>query len=176
MDYVRKLDAVLPSSRSVGLVAGALAVGLMLLTIGEAAREQIARFPPPPPSPADRAAALPRAASAWRVVAGRLQARFADQPLEVGEVWTRRDGRICGLVDARRSNTDDMERFFTTADLHPQLQRDDPWAFIAPWTACLDDRVVELHAGSEQTGLCASARGRSSVLGRAFLCVGWRPE
>ncbi len=164
------------SPRRVGVAAAWSTLALLVILTGQTVREMISRLPPPPPTPAQSAAALPGATRDWRVVSTRLQARFSDKPLELGEVWATRTGRMCGFVTARKSNTDDRERFYATPDLRPHMQVDDPYAFIDVWTACLDDRWVELHAGSEQTGLCASPRGRSSVLARTYLCVGWTPE
>ena len=181
--YTRKpssspLDAFarVVSPQRVGGVAGWVMLGLILVLTVMVVREQVALLPPRPPTPAERAAARPGAMRAWRVVAARLQTRFADKPLEVGEVWATRTGRVCGVADERKTNTDDMERFYTTPDLQPHMQDDDQYAFMGVWKACLDDRWVEIRAGSEQTGLCASARGRSSILARTHLCVGWTPE
>jgi hypothetical protein len=69
-----------------------------------------------------------------------------------------------------------MERFFTTPDLPAHFKDEDIQAFIPVWKDCLDDRWVELHAGSEQTGFCASAHARSTRIAREFLCVHWRPD
>jgi len=168
--------AAVVSPRRVGAVAGGVMLGLVLLLTVMIVREQIALLPPRPPTPAESAAARPWATHDWQVVAARLQTRFSDKPLELGEVWATRTGRICGVVDERKSNTDDMERFYTTPDLRPHMQDENLYAFIGVWGQCLDDRWVELHAGSEQTGLCASARGRSSILARTYLCVNWTPE
>ena len=139
-------------------------------------REQIAELPPRPPTPAERAAARPTAMRNWRQVAAKLQARFPDRPLETGEVWATRTGRICGFVNRRQTNTDDMERFFTTSNLKAHFKDEDIYLFIRAWKDCLDDRWVELHAGHEQTGFCASAHARATRLARQFLCVDWTPQ
>jgi len=151
-------------------------LGLIFILSVMVVREQVALLPPRGPTPAQSAASRPLAMRRWQVVKRRLQARFSDKPLELGEVWATRTGRICGVANERKTNTDDMERFYTTSDLKPHMQDDDAYAFMGVWKVCLDDRWVELHAGSEQTGLCASARGRSTLLARTYLCVGWRPE
>ena len=138
--------------------------------------ELIGQLPPPPPTPAESAEARPAAAGTWVLVSGKLQARFPDRPLETGEVWSTRTGRVCGFVNRRRTNSDDMERFFTTPNLEAHFQDEDIYAFMPVWKACLDDRWVVLHEGVEDTGFCASAHARSSRIAQDILCVGWRPD
>lgn len=158
----------------------ALANSAMLIMIGVitvmALGEQIAALPPRPPTPAERTAARPLDVQAWRRARAKLQARFPDRPLETGEVWATRTGRLCGFVNERSTNTDDMERFYTTPDLEAHFKDEDIYTFIPAWKDCLDDRWVELHVGHEQTGFCASAHARASRIARDFLCVNWRPE
>ncbi len=168
--------AAVVSPQRVGKLASLVMVGMIVATAVLAVRDQLSLFPPPPPTPAETAAARPQATRDWAMVAARLQARFDDKPLEVGEVWATRTGRICGFVDARRTNTDNIQPFFTTPDLKPHMKGDDLWAFMGVWKGCLDDRWVELHVGTEQTGFCASARASRSTIARQTLCVGYTPQ
>jgi hypothetical protein len=83
----------------------------------------------------------------------------------VGEVWATRRFRICGYANARSSAVDDMTPFFSV-DGEPRLKADNIFVYVLVWQACLKDRWVELHAGTEQTGKCGSEHFRASVLGR----------
>jgi hypothetical protein len=139
----------------------------------EIAKDQIAHWPPAPPTPAETQAARPSAEERWRLVHAGLSSRLANPTPEVGEVWATRSGRICGYVDDRVAAVDGMTRFYSVG-LRPMLEHDNEALYRQVWTGCIDSRWVELHAGSEKTGFCASARGRNSVLGR-ILCAGWMP-
>ncbi len=136
------------------------------------AKDQIALWQPPPPTPEETAAAAPRALADWKVAYARLSARLADPPPEVGEVWATRSGRICGFVNDRQSAVDGMRRFYTVGAI-PLLQSEED-QYRRVWTGCINSRWVELHAGSEKTGFCATRRGRRSVLGQV-ICAGWAP-
>jgi hypothetical protein len=83
--------------------------------------------------------------------------------LEFGKVWTTHTGRICGLVDHREAAVDNMTPFYTVG-LVPILREDDPPRYFHEWLYCIGDYVVELHAGSQDTGFCASRHGRSTVI------------
>jgi hypothetical protein len=166
----------MPLSTPVAAFGNSAMLALILVATAMIVAEQIALLPPPPPTPVESNKARPEATRRWRIAAARLQARFPDRPLETGEVWATRTGRICGFVNKRASNTDDMERFFTTPELDAHFKDEDIDAFMPIWKACLDDRWVELHAGSEQTGFCASAHARSTRIARDYLCVNWTAE
>jgi len=129
------------------------------------AADQIALLPSPPPTPAERAAAAPGAWARWRLVYARLQRRLPQPPPELGEVWTTRTGRICGLVNSKDTAVNAMTRFYTVG-LEPKLRTDDPRQYFRLWMDCADTRWVILHEGTEQEGFCASALARASRLGR----------
>jgi hypothetical protein len=155
-----------------GVGMALMAVWLTALVLGMV-EDQVALWPPPPPTPAQTAAAAPGARADWAVVYARLSARLTDPPPEVGEVWASRSGRICGFVNDRESAVDGMRRFYTVG-LRPLLQSDNGKLYRSVWVGCINSRWVELHAGSEKTGFCATTRGRRSVLGRV-ICAGWTP-
>ena len=165
-------SAPIPASWLNRIGLGLMAVWVAAM-VGGVVQDQATLWPPPPPTPAETAAATPRAKADWAVVYARLATRLADPPPEVGEVWATRSGRICGFVDDRETAVDSMRRFYTVG-LRPRLQQDDEAAYRRVWTGCINSRWVELHAGSEKTGFCATTRGRRSVLGRV-ICAGWTP-
>ena len=127
----------------------------------------LAMRPTAPPTPAELKAARPRAWADWVVVYGRLYRRLPQPPPELGEVWTVRSGRICGVVNSKEAAVHHMTRFYTVNRV-PVLREDDERQYIPAWLDCLDTRWFELHAGTEQTGFCASALGRATVFGQGY--------
>jgi hypothetical protein len=160
-----------PWSSRIGMIGGCVLVGWFGLAVVQAGREMAVLMPPRPLTPAELARVRPRAEADWPVVYRRLAARLPEPPPELGEVWAMRTGRICGFVDDRESGVDDMTRFYTTGGI-PHLKDDDHREYLHAWTECLNDRAVELHAGTEQTGFCATRRGRNSFIGRHLFCLG----
>ena len=141
----------------------------MGLTVALIVGEQIAMLPPPPPTPAQVAAATPKAQADWRLVYAQLYRRLDHRSFEtgpeLGKVWATRDGRICGYVNKREAAVDNMMPFFTVG-LRPVLRSDDPRRYFRDWLSCIGNHWVELHAGSEESGTCASRHGRETELGR----------
>jgi hypothetical protein len=117
----------------------------------------------PPPSPEQAARYRPLAQTEWRIVRANLEQRL-DQtlPLELGAVWSTRTGQICGLVNGRGSfgGLTAMTRFYTV-DQRPMFHQDvEHVAFQRAWFQCRRDQYVMLHAGTMETGFCASEAGR----------------
>ena len=98
----------------------------------------------------------------WASVKPRLIARLA-QPhsLELGKVWARRDGRVCGLVNGWGSfgGLTGMTRFYAQGD-EPVFKQDGGTGFEEEWWACRRDRYVTLREGSEETGFCPTRLGQ----------------
>lgn len=168
-------DAVRPSRRQsaiwmarINAVIGPLMIGWLGLTVAVIVYEQIAMLPLPPPTPAQLEAATPGARADWAVVYAQLHRRIPRPPPELGRVWATRSGRICGYVNSREAGVDFMTPFFTVGR-RPVLREDDEHLYFREWLSCLGDYWVDLHAGTEDTGFCASRHGRSSVLGE-LLC------
>ncbi len=119
-----------------------------------------------PRSPAREGAELIAAKSMarvrWASVKPRLIARLA-QPhaLELGQVWARRDGRVCGLVNGWGSfgGLTGMTRFYAQGD-EPVFKQDDRPDFEEEWWACRRDRYVVIRQGSEETGFCPTRLGQ----------------
>ena len=109
----------------------------------------------------------------WASVKPRLIARLA-QPhsLELGRVWARRDGRVCGLVNGWGSfgGLTGMTRFYAQGD-EPVFKQDGRPSFEEEWWACERDRYVIIREGSEETGFCPTKMGRE----RCFDVVYGRP-
>ena len=110
----------------------------------------------------------------WAGVKPRLIARLA-QPhsLELGKVWARRDGRVCGLVNGWGSfgGLTGMTRFYAQGD-EPVFKQDGRPGFEEEWWACRRDRYVIIREGSEETGFCPTKLGQQ----RCFDVVYGRPE
>lgn len=110
----------------------------------------------------------------WASVKPRLIARLA-QPhaLELGKVWARRDGRVCGLVNGWGSfgGLTGMTRFYAQGD-EPVFKQDGRPDFENEWWACKRDRYVVIREGSEETGFCPTKLGQE----RCFDVVYGRPE
>ena len=98
----------------------------------------------------------------WATVEPRLVARL-NQPnaLELGRVWARRDGRVCGLVHGWGSfgGLTGMTRFYTVGD-EPVFKQDHVGDFENEWWQCKRDRYVIIREGSEETGFCPTKLGR----------------
>jgi hypothetical protein len=147
-----------------GEVAG---LGLVLAAAVFIVLDSIALMPSKPPTREELAAARIRSAADWRVVEARLIQRTRYPPFEIGSVWTVRSGRICGLVNVGEAGVDSMSRFYTVGQT-PMLSADDPHLYFKAWMDCLDRRWIQLHAGTEKTGFCASKHGRESPLGEVL--------
>jgi hypothetical protein len=111
----------------------------------------------------------------WASVKPRLIARL-DQPhaLELGRVWARRDGRVCGLVNGWGSfgGLTGMTRFYAQGD-EPVFKQDGGGRrFEEEWWACRRDRYVIIREGSEETGFCPTKMGQE----RCYDVVYGRPE
>jgi hypothetical protein len=98
----------------------------------------------------------------WASVKPRLIARLR-QPhgLELGRVWARRDGRVCGLVNGWGSfgGLTGMTRFYAQDD-EPVFKQDHTTDFENEWWQCKRDRYVIIREGSEETGFCPTRQGR----------------
>jgi hypothetical protein len=150
------------------LVAG-LALCWLVGIVIEVTVDQIEVAPPRPPTPAETAAAAPAARAKWRLVYAQLVRRLPNQPrpLELGAVWSTRDGRICGLVNRWDTGVDNMTPFYTV-DLHPVFKREDERRYMRVWLKCRFDPWVPLHQGTYDTGLCATRLGRRLCAHDAF--------
>jgi hypothetical protein len=153
--------ALTPRVISAVTVVGLL--GALAFTAKDLVRFERANAIKSPPSLIEAVQARPRAEAEWRIVRDRLETRL-DQgaPLELGAVWSTRDGQICGLVNGRGSfgGLASMVRFYTV-DRQPVFHRDaDHVAFQRAWFECRRDAYVTLHSGSAEPGYCSSAQGR----------------
>ena len=135
--------------------------------LAAAVAEQIVLLPSPRPSRTQLAAATPPAWAKWRIVYARLYRRLPQPPPELGEVWTTRSGRICGLVNSKDTAVNAMTRFYSVG-LDPVLRTDDPRRYFHLWMDCADTPWVILHQGTEQEGWCASALFRATRFGRGM--------
>lgn len=137
----------------------ALAVGLMVMFT---VRYELKVEPKPPATGARLFQARSMARTRWASVKPRLIARLA-QPhaLELGRVWARRDGRVCGLVNGWGSfgGLTGMTRFYAQGD-EPVFKQDGRPDFEEEWWACKRDRYVIIREGSEETGFCPTKLGR----------------
>ena len=119
-------------------------------------------------------AARSMARTRWASVKPRLITRLA-QPhsLELGKIWARRDGRVCGLVNGWGSfgGLTGMTRFYAQGD-EPVFKQDGRLDFEEEWWACRRDRYVVIREGSEETGFCPTRQG----LKRCFDVVYGRPD
>ena len=149
----------------------ALGVGLMVVFIVQYELEVEPKQPAKGPA---LVAAKSMARVRWASVKPRLIARLA-QPhsLELGKVWARRDGRVCGLVNGWGSfgGLTGMTRFYAQGD-EPVFQQDNGADFENEWWACKRDRYVVIREGSEETGFCSTKLGQK----RCFDVVYGRPE
>lgn len=139
----------------------AFAIGLMVMFVVQY------ELKVEPKSPARDGAQLFAAKSMarvrWASVKPRLIARLA-QPhsLELGKVWARRDGRVCGLVNGWGSfgGLTGMTRFYAQGDEPVFKQDGDGQGFEEEWWACKRDRYVVIREGSEETGFCPTKLGQ----------------
>ena len=136
-----------------------LGVGLMLFQF----IQYETRVEPKRPAMGKRlVAAKSMARVRWAMVKPRLVARL-DQPnaLELGRIWARRDGRVCGLVHGWGSfgGLTGMTRFYTVGD-EPVFKQDGGEDFEYEWWQCKRDRYVIIREGSEDTGFCPTKLGR----------------
>lgn len=148
-----------------------LGVGLMVFHV---VRYEMRVEPKRPASGKRLVAARTMARIRWATVKPRLVARLA-QPhaLELGRVWARRDGRVCGLVNGWGSfgGLTGMTRFYTVGD-RPVFKQDHDTDFEYEWWQCRRDRYVIIREGSEETGFCPTQLGRE----RCFDVVYGRPS
>ena len=149
----------------------AFAVGLMVMFT---VQYELKVEPKPPATGARLVAAKSMARVRWASVKPRLIARLA-QPhsLELGKVWARRDGRVCGLVNGWGSfgGLTGMTRFYAQGD-EPVFKQDGRPDFEEEWWACRRDRYVVIREGSEEIGFCPTRQG----LKRCFNVVYGRPD
>lgn len=132
-----------------------------------------------PKTPARKGAQLDAARAMarvrWASVKPRLIARLAQpRALELGRVWARRDGRVCGLVNGWGSfgGLTGMTRFYAQGDEPIFKQDGGGQAFEEEWWACRRDRYVIIREGSEETGFCPTKLGQQ----RCYDVVYGRPE
>jgi hypothetical protein len=137
----------------------AFAVGLMVMFT---LQYELKVEPKPPATGVRLVHARSMARVRWASVKPRLIARLA-QPhsLELGKVWARRDGRVCGLVNGWGSfgGLTGMTRFYAQGD-EPVFKQDDRPGFEEEWWACKRDRYVLIREGSEETGFCPTKLGQ----------------
>ena len=137
-----------------------LGVGLMLVYV---IQYELKVEPKRPASGARLVAARSMARVRWASVKPRLIARLA-QPhaLELGRVWARRDGRVCGLVNGWGSfgGLTGMTRFYAQGDA-PVFKQDGGEDFEYEWWQCKRDRYVVIREGSEETGFCPTKLGQT---------------
>jgi hypothetical protein len=137
----------------------AFAVGLMVMFT---VQYEMKVEPKAPAAGAQLLRARSMARVRWASVKPRLIARLA-QPhaLELGRVWARRDGRVCGLVNGWGSfgGLTGMTRFYAQGD-EPVFKQDGRPDFEEEWWACKRDRYVVIREGSEETGFCPTKLGR----------------
>lgn len=149
----------------------AVGVGLMVVSI---VQYELEVEPKRPAKGAALIAAKSMGRVRWASVKPRLIARL-DQPhaLELGRVWARRDGRVCGLVNGWGSfgGLTGMTRFYAQGD-EPVFKQDGGEDFENEWWACRRDRYVVIREGSEETGFCPTKLGQK----RCFDVVYGRPE
>ncbi|WP_165189933.1 hypothetical protein [Caulobacter soli] len=145
----------------------AFAVGLMVMFT---VQYELKVEPKPPASGARLAAAKSMGRVRWASVKPRLIARLA-QPhsLELGQVWARRDGRVCGLVNGWGSfgGLTGMTRFYAQGD-EPVFKQDGRPGFEEEWWACKRDRYVVIREGSDETGFCPTRLGRERCFDVAY--------
>jgi hypothetical protein len=138
----------------------ALGVGLMVF---HTVRYEMKVEPKRPASGKRLVAAKTMARVRWASVKPQLVARLA-QPhaLELGQVWARRDGRVCGLVNGWGSfgGLTGMTRFYTVGD-GPVFKQDGGEDFEYEWWQCKRDRYVIIREGSDETGFCPTRLGRA---------------
>jgi hypothetical protein len=143
------------------LVMGLIVLGVGLMVMFFVQYEM--KVEPKRPATGSRlVAAKSMARVRWASVKPRLIARL-DQPhaLELGRVWARRDGRVCGLVNGWGSfgGLTGMTRFYAQGD-EPVFKQDGRPDFEEEWWACKRDRYVVIREGSEETGFCPTKLGR----------------
>jgi hypothetical protein len=170
MTFVLKMPVARgPRSRRKALAARAFELGVMALVVFAVGlmvmftvRYELKVEPKPPAAGARLFQARSMARVRWAAVKPRLVARLA-QPhsLELGKVWARRDGRVCGLVNGWGSfgGLTGMTRFYAQGD-EPVFKQDGRPDFEDEWWACKRDRYVVIREGSEETGFCPTALGR----------------
>lgn len=151
--FMRLKGRVFLGMTMVVLALALVGVGVFLIDIRRMERSNADMLPP---TDAERAVAAPAAAAHWRTVERDLEARLRQgRPLELGAVWSTRDGVICGTVNERHSFgfVSGMLPFY--AQGRGAVFGDGDQPFRARWFDCRRDRWVVLHAGSDETGVCA---------------------
>lgn len=149
------------TERAIDVIA---VVGLVLglgIFVRDVVRQEIANppviRPKLPYTPVGRATV----AANWATIRPRLASTLRQKNLELGAVWSARDGRICGLVNGWGSfgGLTGMVRFYTDGDRFV-FSADPPSDFYMIWRACQADQWQTLHKGSEEPGFCATKLGR----------------
>ena len=138
-----------------GLVFG-FGVFVRDVALQEIANPPVIR-PKLPSTPAGRATV----AENWATTRPHLASTLRQTNLELGAVWSTRDGRICGLVNGWGSfgGLTGMVRFYTEGDSF-KFSVDPASDFYTTWRACRADQWQMLHEGSEEPGFCATRLGR----------------
>lgn len=143
------------------MVMALIAIGVALIT-AYTIQYELKVEPLRPANDAQLDAARSMARVRWAVVKPRLIARLR-QPhaLELGRVWARRDGRVCGLVNGWGSfgGLTGMTRFYAQGD-EPVFKQDGGATFENEWWQCKRDRYVTIREGSEETGFCPTRLGQ----------------
>jgi hypothetical protein len=143
------------------------AFGLMVMFT---VRYELKVEPKQPAKGAELAGAKSMARVRWASVKPRLIARL-DQPhaLELGRIWARRDGRVCGLVNGWGSfgGLTGMTRFYAQGD-EPVFKQDGLPGFEEEWWACQRDRYVIIREGSEEVGFCPTKLGQQRCFDVAY--------
>jgi hypothetical protein len=182
MTFVLKMPATRgPRSRRKALavrVFDSIVMTLVVLSVGlivvYVVQYELKVEPKRPATGARLVAARAMARVRWASVKPRLIARL-HQPhaLELGRIWARRDGRVCGLVNGWGSfgGLTGMTRFYAQDD-KPVFKQDGRPDFENEWWQCKRDRYVIIREGSEETGFCPTRQGQK----RCFDVVYGRPE
>lgn len=97
----------------------------------------------------------------WQVQRVRLAQTLDQERLELGAVWSTRDGRVCGLVNGWGSfgGLTGMTRFYTEGDRFVFSARTRE-GFHPIWQDCQADRWQQLHNGTEERGFCGTRLGQ----------------
>lgn len=158
------------TERAIDLIAIAgLVLGLAIF-VRDVVRQEIANppviRPKLPSTPAGRATV----AANWATARPNLASTLRQKNLELGAVWSTRDGRICGLVNGWGSfgGLTGMVRFYTEGDGFA-FSIDPPSDFYTVWRVCQADQWQMLNSGSDAPGYCATKLGRrrcSEIYGR----------
>ena len=158
------------TERAIDLIAiGGLVFGFGVF-VRDVALQEIANPPVIRPKLPSTPAGHATVAENWATTRPHLAATLRQRNLELGAVWSTRDGRICGLVNGWGSfgGLTGMVRFYTEGDTFA-FSVDPPSDFYTTWRVCQADQWQMLHKASEEPGFCATKLGRrrcSEIYGR----------